>query len=1011
MWTYMMAAARGDRANSMMASRRRNESESPKYGYNLSRPMYRSIRHNNGPSSQCHTTTLGGSYPYTTATSHYATGTTTTSGTSSSSGSTSGCSQNQYQQTHKLLQSHETGQHQKHPHTHHHIIGIDDDVYTNPVSNVTAYDDMEDSTSLFSPLAPTSTTSMSVDTAVLIARKHRMMSSNTNNSGSGNSNTNQMHMTKAGEMMMMDASDEHNQRQQHPNSYVGSQAAVIRLPSSCSSSMPHKLSSTMAASSSSAAAYYHESDEEDDYAQIVRCSSGDSASGVNLRQSVIDHQRSIRKMERFAINKTQFDDNINDDEDVDDDNEDDYHEADEDNAEGGEQDDVGISRDRRRTNYLENGKRMSQDQTKRSKPSTLRRTLNALRQRLTKRNRPKPPDWFVERFSNNTSSEKIGKQPASTQVSTTNESTSAEAGPACEIRGSSRLCNRLSVNPSLQSHYRWLAVVSLAVLYNIIFVVGRAVFWEINQRATPVWYTLDYLCDFIYLMDTLVHMHEGYLDQGLLVRDAYKLRRHYFTNKGWYIDILSMLPTDISYIWWSPSKCGPSFLPCAVIVRLNRLLRLPRMLEWFDRTETATGYPNAFRICKVVLAILVLIHWNACMYFVISYALGFGTDNWVYNLNGERNSTLQRQYIYSFYWSTLTLTTIGETPTPENDAEYLFVVADFLAGVLIFATIVGNIGSMISNMNVARVEFQNRMDGVKQYMAFRKVGHELEARVIRWFAYTWSQSGALDEERVLAALPDKLKAEIAIQVHMDTLRQVRIFHDTEPGLLEALVLKLKLQVFSPGDYICRKGDVGKEMYIVKRGKLSVVADDGVTVFATLGAGSVFGEVSVLEIAGNRTGNRRTANVRSLGYSDLFCLAKRDLWETLADYPEARATLTERGCQLLRKDGLLDEQVFADSQRVHDTIESGIEKLEVSVENLNMRLARLLAEYTASQAKMKQRLAKLELNYQLTQSNSLTEQHARPPRSGRLYSLQPKRRPRPRPASASKTNDNNKQNTL
>lgn len=48
----------------------------------------------------------------------------------------------------------------------------------------------------------------------------------------------------------------------------------------------------------------------------------------------------------------------------------------------------------------------------------------------------------------------------------------------------------------------------------------------------------------------------------------------------------------------------------------------------------------------------------------------------------------------------------------------------------------------------------------------------------------------------------------------------------------------------------------------------------------------------------------------LGYSDLFCLAKRDLWETLADYPEARASLTERGCQLLRKDGLLDEAVFA-----------------------------------------------------------------------------------------------------
>lgn len=300
------------------------------------------------------------------------------------------------------------------------------------------------------------------------------------------------------------------------------------------------------------------------------------------------------------------------------------------------------------------------------------------------------------------------------------------------------------------------------------------------------------------------------------------------------------------------------------------------------------------------MAILILIHWNACLFFSISYAIGFGTDNWVYNITGTRNKSLAHQYIYSFYWSTLTLTTIGETPQPEIDVEHVFVVIDFLAGVLIFATIVGNIGSMISNMNVAKVEFQNKMDGVKQYMAFRKIGGELEARVIQWFAYTWSESGAMNEEQVLASLPDKLKAEIAIRVHLDTLREVEIFQDCEPGLLEALVLKLKLQVFSPGDYICRKGDIGKEMYIVKRGVLQVVADDGNTVLATLGAGSVFGEVSVLEIAGNITGNRRTANVRAVGYSDLFCLAKRDLWAALVDYPEARATLTKRGCQLLRK---------------------------------------------------------------------------------------------------------------
>ena len=79
-------------------------------------------------------------------------------------------------------------------------------------------------------------------------------------------------------------------------------------------------------------------------------------------------------------------------------------------------------------------------------------------------------------------------------------------------------------------------------------------------------------------------------------------------------------------------------------------------------------------------------------------------------------------------------------------------------------------------------------------MEFRKVGKELENRVIKWFDYLWSNKQSLDEESVLSTLPDKLKAEIAMHVHLDTLKRVSIFQDVEPGLLVELVLKLKLQV-------------------------------------------------------------------------------------------------------------------------------------------------------------------------------------------------------------------------
>ena len=120
-------------------------------------------------------------------------------------------------------------------------------------------------------------------------------------------------------------------------------------------------------------------------------------------------------------------------------------------------------------------------------------------------------------------------------------------------------------------------------------------------------------------------------------------------------------------------------------------------------------------------------------------------------------------------------------------------------------------------------------------------------------------------------LTAKLKAEIAIHVHLDTLKRVEIFQNTEAGFLCALVLRLKPVLFSPSDYVCRKGEIGKEMYIVNRGKLQVVADNGKTVLATLRAGSYFGEISILNMG--TAGNRRTASVRSVGYSDLFCLNK------------------------------------------------------------------------------------------------------------------------------------------
>ncbi|ODN03246.1 Cyclic nucleotide-gated cation channel subunit A [Orchesella cincta] len=601
--------------------------------------------------------------------------------------------------------------------------------------------------------------------------------------------------------------------------------------------------------------------------------------------------------------------------------------------------------------------------------SHLKVLINNLRQWANNKTAPKEPerpDSFLEKFG-------MGWNPSGSEADSQRSGSRMEKS-AWEKR-KSVWAQHCVVDSSKPCHYRWLGVVSIAVLYNLIFIIGRSTFWELQNYMPYTWYLLDYGADAIYVMDSIVHAHEGkilwmginefqtehytiitffmcpstptgYLEEGMMVKRLGRLRLNFAKSIYFKLDFISLFPTDLAYFMY-PAECYVE-LPCPVIYRLNRLFRIYRLVDFFQKTESRTNFPNAFRIGRVILSILIIIHWNGCFYFGISYFIGFGSDGWRVRLLS-----------FSFYWSTLTLTTIGEVPPPEKDIEYIFVVTDFLVGVLIFATIVGNIGSMITYMNAARAEFQEKMDLIKQYMEFRKVSKDLEKRVIKWFDYLWSNKQSLDEGKVLDALPDKLKAEIAIHVHLDTLKQVKIFQDCEPGLLAELVLKLRLQVFSPGDYICRKGDVGREMYIIKRGKVSVVADDGKTVFVTLGGGCVFGEVSLLNIAGNKTGNRRTANVRSVGYSDLFCLSKDDLWETLREYPQARDALMERGKQMLMKDGLIDEEALERERKYQMTQAEKVDKLDSTIEILTTRLARLTAEYASAQQKFKQRLTKVE----------------------------------------------------
>ena len=49
----------------------------------------------------------------------------------------------------------------------------------------------------------------------------------------------------------------------------------------------------------------------------------------------------------------------------------------------------------------------------------------------------------------------------------------------------------------------------MAVLYNVYLIIARATFVELQEKYSTVWFVLDYICDFVYIVDIIVQFRTG----------------------------------------------------------------------------------------------------------------------------------------------------------------------------------------------------------------------------------------------------------------------------------------------------------------------------------------------------------------------------------------------------------------------------------------------------------------------------------------------------------------------
>jgi CRP-like cAMP-binding protein len=121
------------------------------------------------------------------------------------------------------------------------------------------------------------------------------------------------------------------------------------------------------------------------------------------------------------------------------------------------------------------------------------------------------------------------------------------------------------------------------------------------------------------------------------------------------------------------------------------------------------------------------------------------------------------------------------------------------------------------------------------------------------------------------------------------LKQASPFSTLDGELLRRLAARLERLEVPTGETIIRQGEPGEECYVLRSGRVEVLASGAQgdeRILATLDPGSLFGEAALL------TDGLRNATVRALEPSTLLVLRRRDLLEVLGEDRQTRERMLE-----------------------------------------------------------------------------------------------------------------------
>ncbi|KER25538.1 hypothetical protein T265_06998 [Opisthorchis viverrini] len=404
------------------------------------------------------------------------------------------------------------------------------------------------------------------------------------------------------------------------------------------------------------------------------------------------------------------------------------------------------------------------------------------------------------------------------------------------------------IHPCSSFRFYWDLLMLVLLIANLIILPVAISFF--SDDLSVHWIVFNSISDVIFIADIAVQFRTGvvrndYADEIIL--DPKEIARHYI--KTWFVlDFISSIPMDYIFLIFNNKDHYNQFfsagrtlriLRLAKLLSMLRLLRLTRLVRYVSQWEEFLNIASKFMgIFNLVLLMLLLGHWNACLQYLIPMMMEFPPESWVKRCKLEGADWFQK-YTWALFKAMSHMLSIGYGRFPPiSIGDAWITIVSMMSGATCYALFVGHVAALIQSFDTSKRLYREKFKQVEEYMAYRKLPRALRQRIANYYEHRY-QGKMFDEAQILNEFSECLREQIINYNCRALVAAVPFFTYADQDFVSEVVTKLKFEVFQPGDLIIKEGTLGNKMYFIQEGIVDIITKDG-EVATSLSDGSYFG---------------------------------------------------------------------------------------------------------------------------------------------------------------------------